>query len=600
VSEFTIGIQAWLEAYRNQGEKPRAFLSKWLEAHSEPDVAWITRLGLDQLDGQLKYLEQHSPHDLPLYGVPFVIKDNIDLAQVPTTAACPSFAYTPVQSARVVQNLLQAGAICVGKANLDQFATGLVGARSPYGVVTNTFMPEFVSGGSSSGSAVLVAKGIVPFSLGTDTAGSGRVPAGLNNLVGLKPSPGSIPMQGVVPACKSLDVVSIFALTSSDASLVMRLMEGAQHEPKYQTFTLGSSWLGRSNAPIRLGVPMEPGCDSELGFDLCYERALERAALMGFELVRVDMKLLFSAAELLYNGPWVAERYASVEAFLKSQPVDFNPVVRKVIESAKLYSASDAFKARYKLEEIRLEVDDLWQSIDALMVPTVATAPTFMALEKDPIGENSKLGQYTNFVNLLGQCAIAVPSSISRSGLPFGVTFIAPGGKDASLIGLAQTWEKGLDLPLGCHLPGRSQLELVGVVQNHMPQSAPSVKLAVVGAHLTGMPLNAQLVERGSRLIGEFHTAPAYKLVDLANTMPKKPGLFRVGEGGVSIALEVYEIPLTQLGSFLTLVPHPLGLGKIELLNGEWVSGFICEPIAELGARDISEFGSWKKYLATL
>lgn len=245
-------------------------------------------------------------------------------------------------------------------------------------------------------------------------------------------------------------------------------------------------------------------------------------------------------------------------------------------------------------------MDGLWQSIDALMVPTVATAPTFMALEKDPIGENSKLGQYTNFVNLLGQCAIAVPSSISNSGLPFGVTFIAPGGKDASLIGLAQIWEKGLDLPLGCDLPGRSQLELVGVVQNHMPQSAPSVKLAVVGAHLTGMPLNAQLVERGSRLIGEFHTAPAYKLVDLANTTPKKPGLFRVGEGGVSIALEVYEIPLTQLGSFLTLVPHPLGLGKIELLNGEWVSGFICEPIAELGARDISKFGSWKKYLATL
>ncbi len=600
VSEFPIGIQAWLDAYRDRGETPRALISRWLEAHSISDVAWITRLDLDQLDGQLKYLELHSPQDLPLYGVPFVAKDNIDLALVPTTAACPSYAYIPSQSASVVQNLLQAGAICVGKANLDQFATGLVGARSPYGAVPNTFRPEFVSGGSSSGSAVLVAKGVVPFSLGTDTAGSGRVPAGLNNLVGFKPSPGSVPMQGVVPACKSLDVVSIFALTSSDASRIMRVIEGAQHEPKYQTFTLGSSWLGRTNAPIRLGVPMEPGCDQSLGFDLCYERALERAACMGFELVRVDMSLMYEAADLLYYGPWVAERYASVESFLESNPLDFNPVVRKVIESAKQYSASDAFKARYKLEEIRLKVDSLWQSIDALMVPTVATAPTLLALEKDPILENSKLGQYTNFVNLLGQCAIAVPSFMSVSGLPFGVTFIAPGGKDAALIDLAKTWEKGLDLPLGRHLSGRVQLELSETVQNHMPQSAPSVKLAVVGAHLSGMPLNVQLLDRGCRLIGETQTAPAYRLVDLDNTTPKKPGLFRVDEGGVSITVEVYEMPLAQLGSFLALIPHPLGLGKVELLSGEWVSGFICEPIGEVGARDISEFGGWKKYLATL
>lgn len=599
MSEFPLGIEAWLQAYREQGETPRTLISKWLQAHSKPDVAWITRLGMDQLQEQLNYLEQSNPHELPLYGVPFVVKDNIDLAKVPTSAACPSFAYIPTQSARVVQNLLQAGAICLGKSNLDQFATGLVGARSPYGAVPNTFVSEFVSGGSSSGSAVLVAKGAVPFSLGTDTAGSGRVPAGLNNVVGLKPTPGSLPMQGVVPACQSLDVVSIFALTVGDASKVMKVMEGATDEPKYQNYTLCTSWLGRTHQPIRLGVPLKSGCDKALGFEQSFELALDRASALGFELVRVDMSLLNDAAELLYNGPWVAERYASVESFIKTHADDFDPAVRTVIEGAKAYSASDAFKARYKLEEIRLKVDLLWQSMDALMVPTVATVPTFEALQRDPIGENSKLGQYTNFVNLLGQCAIAAPCSISKSGLPFGVTFIAPGGKDAALIGLVQNWELGLDLPLGCHLKSRVHSKM-SAPMDHLPQSAPSTKLAVVGAHLSGMPLNVQLIERGCRLVGKFQTAPHYQLVDLANTYPKKPGLFRVNNGGVSIELEVYEIPLAELGSFVNLIPHPLGLGKVELLGGEWVSGFICEPIAHEGASDISVFGGWKNYLAAL
>jgi allophanate hydrolase len=597
--EFPIGIEAWLDAYRIHAQTPRALMQRWMKAHCEPDVAWITRLGLEQLEEQFKFLEQHHPTELPLYGVPFAVKDNIDLACVNTTAACPAFAYKPTEHAQVVQRLLKAGAICVGKTNLDQFATGLVGARSPFGAVPNVFKPEFVSGGSSSGSAVLVAKGVVAFSLGTDTAGSGRVPAGLNNVVGLKPSPGSIPMKGVVPACQSLDVVSVFALTTVDASRVMKVIEGAANEPKYQPYALGGSWFGQTNQPIRIGVPLEPECNAALGFDLAFEQATDRALDMGFELVRVDMSIFYETAQLLYHGPWVAERFASVEDFLASHASEFDPVVKEVIESARHYRAVDAFNARYKLEDIRTKVNELWHTFDVLMVPTVATAPSFLALEKDPIGENSKLGQYTNFVNLLGQCAVAVPSSISPSGLPFGVTLIAPGGKDAALLKLANDWEEGLRVPLGHHLYERTRSSGKDKLEAHLPQSAPSAKLAVVGAHLTGMPLNAQLIERGSRLIGVTHTAPHYKMVDLVGTSPKKPGLLRLSEGGgVSIEVEVYEVLLSTLGSFLSLIPHPLGLGKIELIGGEWVIGFICEPIAEVGARDISQYGGWKNYLA--
>ena len=602
--DFPLGIQEWLEAYSLHGHRPSALIAQLLESLDANDVAWIYRCKMIDITQQINYVEQQNFNDLPLYGVPFVVKDNIDLAFIPTTAGCPAFAYTPNESALVVERLLKAGAICIGKANLDQFATGLVGARSPFGAVPNSFDPEYVSGGSSSGSAVIVAKGIVPFSLGTDTAGSGRVPAGLNNIVGLKASPGSIPMKGVVPACLTLDVVSIFALTVPDASLVMSIMEGAEHEPKYQNYAPAVPWLGGARQTIRLGVPSVSGCSEQLGFDLCYGEAMQLAKDKGFELVSIDMTHFYEVAELLYNGPWVAERYASIEEFIQTQPDEINSVVKEVIQSAKKYSSVDSFKARYKLELLRKECEKLWTNMDALMVPTVVTAPTFEDLSMDPIMKNSQLGQYTNFVNLLGLCALAVPHTISKSGLPFGVTFIAPNGLDAALIKTAHAWESGVTAPLGRYLRQRTHsISAVESVQSDLsvlPRSAPTIKIAVVGAHLTGMPLNSQLIERGSRLLGPTLTSPTYRLYDLANTNPKKPGLFRVGAGGVGIELEVYEMPVTNLGSFLEKIPSPLGLGKVELQSGEWVTGFICEQSGQLGARDISEFGGWRKYLAFL
>lgn len=592
-----ITISDWLERYETHPESPRALLKRWRLAQDPQDVAWIYLASVEDLELQLAYLEGYSPKDLPLYGVPFVVKDNIDVAHWPTTAACPSFAYTPESHAQVVQLLQRAGAICVGKSNMDQFATGLVGTRSPFGAVPNSFKPEYVSGGSSSGSAVLVARGIVPFSLGTDTAGSGRVPAGLNNIVGFKPSPGSVPMRGVVPACRSLDVVSIFALNAQDAGRVMSCMQNDGSEPLFQPYEAQLGWFKKTQGVLRLGVPTESFCDASLGFDQSYAKSLEHAKRLGYELVQVDMALLFEVAALLYEGPFVAERYAAIESMMKEQSHLMDPVVKQVIEGAQRYTSVDAFKARYRIEEIRQEIKSLWGRVDALMVPTVVTCPTLAAVAKDPIRKNAELGRFTNFVNFLGQAAVACPSTISESGLPFGVTFIAPNGYDCALLDLAHEWEQDLPITLGSMGLPRMKESNSSTPRAH---SSSTVRLAVVGAHLSGMPLHAQLLERSARLLAKTRTSANYQLYELANTLPKKPGLFRVNSGGVNIEVEVYEMALTQLGSFLTLIPSPLGLGQVELESGEWVHGFICEAIALQSAKNISDHGGWRAYLASL
>jgi allophanate hydrolase len=590
----------WRAACAQPGTSLRRLLAPVLARRLADDPAWILRCDDAFIEAQVARLEGLRPADLPLYGVPFAVKDNIDVAGLPTTAACPAFSHVAERSATVVQRLMDAGAVLVGKTNLDQFATGLVGTRSPYGEVPNTFDAAYVSGGSSSGSASVVARGLVAFALGTDTAGSGRVPAGLNNLVGLKPTPGRVPMAGVLPACRTLDVVSVFALTVADAAQVMAVIEGADGEPVFQRHALRPAWLGRTGQPLRVGVPAEPRCDAALGYDRAFDDAVAQLRTWGLEPVAVDMQPLFDVARLLYDGPWVAERHAVVRGLLDEQPDALDPTVRRIIEAARGHDATGAFLAGYRLAELRQQADALWQHIDVLMVPTTPTCPTCAAVAQEPVLRNSELGRFTNFVNLLGQAALAVPSHVPDGGLPFGVTFIAPGGSDAALVGLGRRWEAVRELPLGRGLRAARPADVALQAQ---PASAPTLRIAVVGAHLQGMALHGQLVERGCRLAERTTTSPNYRLFALPGTVPPKPGLARVGPDdpspGRAIEVEVYEMPADQVGGFLALIPPPLGLGSVHLADGRWVKGFICEPAALAGAPDISAFAGWRAYMAS-
>ncbi|WP_395704289.1 allophanate hydrolase [Aquabacterium sp.] len=588
----------WRRAVTEPGASLPALLSPLLAQRHADDPAWIHRCDEAFIAAQLQRLAAVDPASLPLYGVPFAVKDNIDVAGLPTTAACPAFRFVPQRHATVVQRLMEAGAVLVGKTNLDQFATGLVGTRSPYGEVPNSFDAAHVSGGSSSGSASVVARGLVAFALGTDTAGSGRVPAGFNNLVGLKPTPGSVPMQGVLPACRTLDVVSVFALTVADAAQVMAVIEGAAGEPSFQHHAPRPAWFGAGQSPLRIGVPAQPGCDAAIGYDAAFDEALAQLDAWGLKPQPVDMQPLFEVARLLYEGPWVAERYAVVKDLIERHPEQMDATVRQVIAAAGEYDAVAVFNARYRLEALRQRLAPLWQDIDVLMVPTAPTCPTRAAVAAEPVRRNAELGRFTNFVNLLGLSALALPSGFARSGLPFGVTFIAPGGADAALAALGARWEAARALPLGARL---REAKAADRALRALPQAAPSLELAVVGAHLEGMPLHGQLLERGARLVARTQTAPRYRLYALPGTTPPKPGLARVGEGeaGHAIALEVYELPADTLGSFLALVPPPLGLGSVELGDGRWVKGFICEPAALAQATDISAFGGWRAWRAS-
>jgi allophanate hydrolase len=585
----------WRAAYA-AGATPADLLPRLLARLDGADPAWILRCDGGFLAAQLERLAGAAAAALPLYGVPFAVKDNIDVAGLPTTAACPAYAYTPARHATVVQRLLDAGAVLVGKTNLDQFATGLVGTRSPYGEVPNSFDAAYVSGGSSSGSASVVARGLVPFALGTDTAGSGRVPAGFNNIVGLKPTPGRVPMTGVVPACRTLDVVSVFALSVADAAQVLALIEGAGDEPAFHDRVLRPPWLERTGAALRVGVPAAPVNDAELGYDRAWDDALAQLAAWGAEIVPVEMAPLYAVARLLYDGPWVAERYAAVRGLLDKRPEAMDGTVRRIIEAARGHDAVSAFRARYALADLRHELAPLWQAIDVLMVPTAPTCPTRAAVAAEPMRRNSELGRYTNFVNLLGQAALAVPSGIANSGLPYGVTFIAPGGSDGALVALGARWQAARALPLGCRLRPASAADTAPPAA--VPAAAATLALAVVGAHLWGMPLHGQVQERGCRLLAHTTTAPDYRLYALAGGSPPKPGLVRVAEGGVAIAVEVYEMPQAAVGSFLALIPPPLGLGSVQLADGTWVHGFLCEAAALAGATDISAWGGWRAWLA--
>ncbi len=529
-----------------------------------------------------------------LAGLRFALKDNMDVAGWPTTAGCPAFTRTPVQHASVVQRLLQSGAALVGKTNLDQFACGLNGTRSPYGAVPNAFNPAYVSGGSSSGSAYAVATGQVDFSLGTDTAGSGRVPAGLNNIVGLKPSRGLISASGVLPAAQSVDCVSIFAGTVGLAVKVLQQAMGFDaSDPYSRILPLKSEPLP---AQFKFGIPSQLEFFGDALAEQAFAQAVDRLISMGGVPVKIDYAPLAQAAALLYESALVAERYAAIREFFDAHEADVIEPVRSIIAKGRSYSAADVYEAQLALKRLEQMAKPMWEGIDVLVVPTAPTHYTLVQMQADPIALNRNLGAYTNFVNLLDYAALSVPSSMRADGLPFGITLIGPCATDLQLAELGQKYHHATGLSMGATgQPLPDPQPIVGL------KPKTTVRVAVVGAHLSGMPLNSQLTERGAVLLQEAKTAAHYQFFALPGTTPPKPGLLRVASGkGVQIALEIWEMPVQHYGSFVALIPSPLGIGSLELADGSHVQGFLCEAQAVQGATDISHLGGWRAYIASL
>ena len=587
-----------LRAYRGGSLTPTQVVEEALARadHAPERHVWITRRSREELLQHARALEERSSDELPLYGIPFVIKDNIDLADVATTAGCPAYSYTPDRSAGVVQRLLDAGAIALGKTNLDQFATGLAGTRSPHGACRNSFHPDFISGGSSSGSAVAVATGLASFSLGTDTAGSGRVPAAFNNIVGLKPSLGRLSTRGVVPACRSLDCVSIFALTAEDAAAVLTAAQGFDAEDPFSRRVVDRPLSGR-----RFGVPyggqLQFFGDEE--YARLFDQAIARVESLGGTVVRIDFAPFLDAGRLLYGGPWVAERYAALEEFIRRRPDALHPVTREVIEKSTDFSAVDAFKGLYRLMALKRASERAWETADVLLTPTAGTVYEIGRVAADPIRLNTNLGYYTNFMNLLDLAGVAVPTGFRTDGLPFGVTLVGRGGSDASLLEWAGRLHRASVERLGALDLAVPPPSSDGAEPNPgaLPPRVGLISIAVCGAHMQGLSLNHKLLERGGRLVKHAKTAARYRLFALPGE-PMRPGLLRDPNGGGSIEIEVWALRSADLGSFVESIPAPLGLGKIELEGGETVTGFVCESHATGSAKEITALGGWRAYLA--
>lgn len=578
-------IAQWQAAYQNQ-EIELTDLLTYVSQISNADNAWISVATSVQLESQFAALAHQDKRSLPLYGIPFAVKDNIDVAGFTTTAGCPEIAYLAQQDASVVAKLKAAGAIVIGKTNLDQFATGLVGVRSPYGAVKNSFNPDYISGGSSSGSSVVVANGIVPFSLGTDTAGSGRVPAGHNNIIGLKPTKGWFSTTGVVPACRTQDVVSIFALTVDDAWQVAQLMQGYDEKDDYSRqhpATVASQFFLK-----KIAIPDTLEFYGDVESQAAFEVAIERMKGLGYEVEPIDFGVFNQLAQALYNDAWVAERKVAVEHYISTASI--HPVVAQIIDQADKFTACDALQAEYDRAHWANQINQVLKNYDALMVPTAPTIYTIAEVEADPIVKNSHMGAYTNFVNLADLSALALPNVIRADGLPSGITLISTAWRDEALAKFGQVWQKHSQLPLG----NAKSLSNLG---ERAINSAATINLAVAGAHLTGMPLNYQLTTRQGTLVTATKTAPFYKLFALANTTPPKPGLMYVSEGGQAIEIEIWQIPLANFGAIVAEVPAPLGIGNLLCADGQWVKGFICEPEALTTATDITEFGGWRGYM---
>lgn len=545
----------------------------------QPQI-WISRPSAEDLIAAAKAIDARvaAGEDLPLAGAPFAVKDNIDVAGSDTTAGCPAFVYRPDRSATVVDRLTAAGAICVGKTNLDQFATGLNGTRSPYGAPRNAYNLAYVSGGSSSGSSVAVAAGLVTFALGTDTAGSGRVPAAFQHLIGFKPSKGRWSNSGLVPACRTLDCITVFTNDSGDARLLDKIIAGFDAADAYS-----KPVADRPLACRRIGVPRR---DQRAWFgdaesEYLYDRALDRLGGLA-EVVEIDIAPLLEAAQLLYGGPWVAERAAALSGILTDDPDSIDPTVREVVQPGLTISAVELFNGIYRLAELKRHADMQWADIDLLAFPTTGSTYRVAELLAAPVALNSALGLYTNFVNLLDMAAVAVPAGSRANGTGFGITLIGPADTDRALLDIADVYLAAADLP------SPPPLDLEGKMQ--------TVKLAVVGAHLKDMPLHWQLTSREARFVGAFETAPTYRLYAMADSVPPKPALVHSEDGG-PIALEVYELGVAEFGSFVAEVPAPLAIGTVTLADGSSVKGFVAEPRAITGAEDITGLGGWRAYI---
>jgi allophanate hydrolase len=564
-----------------------------IREHNDPAIFISLRDEKDAV-AEAEALSAKDAAQLPLYGIPVAVKDNIDVAGLPTTAACPAYAYMPSLDATSVARLRAAGAIMIGKTNLDQFATGLVGVRSPYGIPNNPMRGDLIPGGSSSGSAVAVSTGLVPLALGTDTAGSGRVPAMLNNIVGLKPSLGLVSTAGVVPACRTLDCVSVFSLTVDDAMTALRAMAGPDGA---DPFSRNRELAGVSAFPpnLRLGVPR----DGQLIFfgdkasEAAYGAALKRWTALGATLVGFDLEPFYETARLLYEGPWVAERYLVIRNLLASSPDAIHPVTREIAAGGARLTAADTFAALYRLQALRRIAERAFANIDALVLPTAPTVYSTAQVLANPVELNSRLGTYTNFVNLLDLCGLAVPAAIRPDDIPFGITLLAPSGQDARLASIGRVFQTDTKLTLGARsVPQPPLADLSASL------SGDEIAIAVVGAHLSGMVLNGELKTLGGRLLEATVTAPDYRLYAL-DTVPPKPGMLRVEAGtGASIELEIWALRAASFGKFVAAVPPPLSIGTVRLADGRGVKGFIVEAADIEGAREISAFGGWRAFVA--
>jgi allophanate hydrolase len=584
-------------AYLAREITPRDVVAEVLArgARHADNPIWISRVDEPALFARADSLAHADPASLPLYGVPFAIKDNIDLAGLPTTAACPDFSYQPVDSAEVVRKLLDAGAIALGKTNMDQFATGLVGTRSPYGIVRNAFDGQYLAGGSSSGSAVAVALGLASFALGTDTAGSGRVPAAFNNLVGYKPTLGRLSTRGMVPACRTIDAVSIFALTAQDAQRVAQVAAGFDAQDAWSREAGPVRGRGWSQRPApRIGVPLRAQREflGNVEHAWLFDAATARCEALGARLVEVDIAPLLQAARLLYEGPWIAERQLVAGRLLQADAGALHPATRQVIAGKGSISACDAFAARYRLQELAAAARPIWSAIDALLLPTVPAHFTIAEEQAEPLLRNSQLGLYTNFVNLLDLAATAVPAGFTQRGLPFGVTLVCPAWQDDDLLAFAARLHGAADVALGAtNAPWPAESPAAA-------GPADTIDVAVCGAHMSGLPLNHQLVERGAWMVSATRTTREYRLYALPGGPPARPGLVRVGEGGAAIDIEVWRMPAEHFGTFMRGVPAPLGIGRVRIAGGSEVAGFVCESIATAAAEDISHHGGWRGWLA--
>ncbi|PWC19927.1 allophanate hydrolase [Brenneria roseae subsp. roseae] len=593
---FDLRLSTLRDAYQKGDLTPRALLQQLRTAAValNPEFhLFIHPLNADEQEPYLAALEQQSPASLPLYGIPFAIKDNIDLAGIPTTAACPAYAYVPQKSATIVEQLIALGAIPVGKTNLDQFATGLNGTRSPYGECRNSIHPDYPAGGSSAGSALAVALGLASFALGTDTAGSGRVPAALNNLVGLKASKGLISTAGVVPACRTLDCVTFFTASAEEASQLLALV--ALRDPDDAYSRANPQWndasaFGLPRPGFRFGVPDKLeflGCPESPAL---FSAAVEQLKALGGIPVSIDFSPFLEAAKLLYEGPWTAERYSVAGELIERQPDAVLPVIRDVLAQAPRHSAVDTFRAQYRLQALKVICDRTMADLECVLTPSYPRAVTLDELHAEPVKRNADLGYYTNFMNMLDYAAVALPAGFQTNGLPWGVTLFGRVFTDQYLLSLAAAFQRRQSLPLaGGHTPHATTPERVA--------RNDRARLAVCGAHLSGQPLNGQLTQRGGRLLHATQSSPDYRLYALAGGPPFRPGMVRVAADGEAIEVEVWELPSAELGSFLTGIPAPLGLGKVQLSDGSWETGFICEPYGLKDAQDITHLKGWRAYL---